>query len=65
MPVLKITTIDTPFHCTKDKDKLGGIRLVSMITVQSKCIDGKCPFFAQYGKGKLVCTFNELAKETK
>ena len=63
MPVLKIAKEDEPFHCIKDKDKLNGARLVRMITVKSHCIDGGCPFFSQYHNGKLICTFNELAKE--
>lgn len=56
--MIKIATKDKLFHCEKNKNKLGGKRLVGMITVQNNCIDGNCPFFSQYSKGKLLCTFN-------
>ena len=65
MPMIEVATEDTPFHCEKVKDKVGGKRLIGMITVKNNCIDGDCPFFSQYGKGKLLCTFNKLAKETE
>lgn len=63
MPMIEVATVNTPFYCEKVKDKVGGKRLIGMITVKNHCIDGDCPFFSQFANGKLLCTFNKLAKE--